>query len=79
MAAITKSVVDKFMFVSEQDDALKCLICMEVAEEPRQHEKCGRLFCRKCLDRHEKDKPCPYCRAEQPQYFIDARSKYNNY
>ena len=77
MAANTTSVMDKFRFLSEPDDALKCLICMEVAEEPRQHEKCGRLFCSECLDRHGKDKPCPNCRAEQPQYFEDTRGMCN--
>ena len=73
MAASTSSVTDKYNFVSEPDDALKCLICLEVAEEPRQHEKCGRLFCKKCLDSHGKVKPCPNCRAKQPRYFIDVR------
>ena len=75
MAGSTVSVGD---FLSEPDDALKCLICLEVAEEPWQHDKCGRLFCRKCLDMHGKDKPCPNCRTEQPQYFEDARSKYTS-
>ena len=50
---------NKYCFVGEPEDGLKCLICLEVAEEPRQHEKCGRLFCKECLDRHGKDKPCP--------------------
>ena len=63
----------KFNFVSEPDDALKCLICLEVAKEPRQHEKCGRLFCKKCLYEYGKVKPCPSCRDVQPQYFMDAR------
>ena len=75
MAANATSVVDKFSFISEPDDALKCLICLEVADDPKQHEKCGRLFCEKCLDRHGYIKPCPNCRAEQPQYFVDTRGK----
>ena len=65
----------KYNFVSEPDDALKCLICLEIAEDPWQHGKCGRLFCKECLDRHGYTKPCPNCRAEQPQYFEDNRSK----
>ena len=73
MATSKSGVV--FNFVSEPDDALKCLICLEVANDPRQHEKCGRLFCKKCLDRHGYTKPCPNCRAEQPQYFVDTRGK----
>ena len=68
-------VAHKFSYASEPDDSLKCLICMEVAEEPWQHDKCGRLFCDKCLDRHGKFKPCPNCRADQPQYFVDNRGK----
>ena len=66
----------KFSFVSdsEPDDALKCLICLEVAKEPWQHDKCGRLFCKECLDKYGRAKPCPNCRTEQPQYFEDTRS-----
>ena len=70
---------DQYNFVSEPDDALKCPICLEVAEDPRQHEKCGRLFCKECLDRHGKIQPCPYCRDRKPQYFVDARSKFYSY
>ena len=74
MAAL--SAGDKYNFVSEPNDAFKCLICLEVAEEPWQHDKCGKLFCKECLDRHGTLKPCPNCRAEQPQYFLDTRGKY---
>ena len=62
-------------FVSEPDDALKCLICLAVARDPRQHGECGRLFCEKCLNEHGKWEPCPNCRVEQPQYLKDTRSK----
>ena len=65
----------KYNFVSEADDALKCLICLEVAEEPWQHGKCGRLFCKECLDKHGKVQPCPNCRVKQPQYFPDNKSE----
>ena len=65
----------KYKFVSEPEDDLLCVICLEVAEEPWQHADCGRLFCKKCLDKLGKDKPCPNCRKEQPQYFNDSRSK----
>ena len=68
-------MASQFSFVSKPDDALKCLICLEVAEEPWQHDKCGRLFCKECLDDYGKVKPCPNCRAEQPQYFEDTRGK----
>ena len=36
-------------FVSESDDALKCLICLAIARDPWQHGECGRLFCKNCL------------------------------
>ena len=66
----------KYKFVSEPEDDLLCLICLEVAEEPWQHADCGRLLCKKCLDKLGKNKPCPNCRKEQPQYFNDSRSKF---
>ncbi len=66
---------DKYRFLSEPDDAFKCLICLEVAEEPWQQENCGRLFCQECLDKYGRDKPCPNCRRKQPQYFRDNRSE----
>ena len=75
MASNTSTAAYKYQFVSEPDDALKCLICLEVAEEPLQHEECGKLFCKKCLDKLGMDKPCSNCRAEQPQYFKDSKSK----
>ena len=62
-------------FVSEPDDALKCLICLAVARDPWQHGKCGRLFCEKCLNEYGKDKPCPNCRTEEPVYFEDNKSE----
>ena len=75
MASITSGVNYKYNFVSEPDDALKCLISLEVAEEPWQHGKCGRLFCKACLDTYGKDKPCPNCKMERPQYFEDNKSE----
>ena len=66
-----------YKFVSEPDGDLVCLICLEVAEEPWQHGKCGRLFCKKCLDANGRHRPCPNCREIQPQYFEDNRSKCN--
>ena len=67
----------EYKFTSEPDDALKCLICLSVAKDPWQHGKCGRLFCRECIDKYGEDNPCPNCRVEKPQYFEDARSKYS--
>ncbi len=63
-------------FVVEPQDALKCLICYAVSRDPWQHGSCGRLFCRSCLDKYVKSvKQCPYCREEDPQYFMDRKSK----
>ena len=75
MASNTSTVSYKYQFLSQPDDALKCLICLEVAEEPWQHGKCGRLFCEKCLNKLGRKKPCPHCRQKQPQYLEDGRSK----
>ena len=66
---------EKYNFVSELDTALQCVICLEVAEEPWQHGKCGRLFCEQCLEKLGRDKPCPNCRMPQPQYFEDNKSE----
>lgn len=66
----------RYKFVSEPDRNLVCVICLEIAEKPWQHNSCGRLLCEKCLDQLGRNKPCPYCREIEPQYFLDARSKY---
>ncbi len=70
------SVSYQYNFISEPPDALKCLVCLEVAEEPWQHAKCGRLFCRKCVEDYGRSKPCPFCRVKKPQYFEDNKSEY---
>jgi len=61
----------EFVFNTEPDDSLKCQICLEVASEPMQHE-CGRLFCKECIEKNGNN-PCPNCRQECPQYFLDIR------
>ena len=68
------SAVREYQFVSEPGDALKCLICLEVAREPLQHEECGKLFCKECLLDYGKDKPCPNCKTGS-QYYRDNKSK----
>lgn len=65
----------QYKFISEPSDDLKCLVCLEVAEDPWQHSKCGKLFCNKCLDDYGRQKPCPNCRMTCPQYFEDSRSE----
>ncbi len=64
----------EYKFITEPDD-LKCLICHEVARDPKQHEDCGKLFCEKCIEKYGKDKPCPNCRKKQPLYFQDNKSE----
>lgn len=64
----------KYNFISEPNDALKCLICLQVAEEPWQHGECGKLFCKGCLDK-QSGKPCPNCKCKKPQYLADGKSK----
>ena len=64
----------KYTFVTEPDGDLKCGICFEVAKDPTQHGKCGKLFCCECIDK-KGNMPCPYCKDENPQYFADGKSK----
>ena len=73
----TSQTSSKYNLIKDLDDAHKCPICMDVAEEPRQHTTCGRLFCKKCLLQHGKDKPCPMCRVANRQYFPDNKSELN--
>lgn len=63
-----------YKFISEPSDDLKCLICLELAVDPWQHDKCGKLLCGQCIERHERSKSCP-CRESKPNYFKDSRSK----
>ena len=70
-----KRSASKFNLLAEPDNALVCGICLEVAEEPRQHEKCGKLLCSECLEKYGRKRPCPNCREKKPQYFGDSKSK----
>lgn len=70
------SAAAELKFVSQPDDGLKCLICLDLAREPQQHEACGKLFCNDCLEKYGRDKPCPNCRKQDSQYYTDNRSKY---
>ena len=75
MASNTSGGVYKYNYTVEPSSALQCLICLDIAEDPWQHNKCGRLLCKECLEKYGRDKPCPNCRKEQPQYFDDNKSK----
>lgn len=66
-----------YEFIAEPDDALTCRICLEVARDPWQHGECGMLFCEQCIKKYGRDKACPHCRMERPQYFKDNKSKSN--
>ena len=65
----------EYKFIAELDDDLKCLICLGVARDPLQHVKCGKLFCKECLEKFGKDKPCPNCRVQHYDYYEDIRGK----
>ena len=65
---------NEYEFITQPDDNLKCVICLELAREAMQHVDCGKLFCRECIEKNG-NKPCPNCRAENPQYFKDMRSE----
>ena len=64
-----------FTFLHEPEDDMKCVICLSVAEDPLQHEECGKLFCNKCIEKHGKDKPCPHCKTGG-QFYKDKKSKF---
>ena len=60
-------------FLSEPDVSLKCLICLAVARDPRQHEECGKLFCSECIEKYGTDEPCPNCKQSRRQFYKDHR------
>ena len=69
----------KYKFIARPSEGLKCAICSKVAKSPQQHGHCGKLFCRECLDRYGRHKPCKNCKATNPQYFVDNKSELCNY
>ena len=75
MGASGKALSSDYIFIREPDDDLKCLICLEVAKDPLQHEECGKLFCKECSEKLGHDEPCPNCRRVG-RYYVDHRSKY---
>ena len=64
----------KYKLLSPAIDALQCPVCLDVASDPWQHNQCGKVFCRECVEKHGKKKPCPNCRGKQP-YFEDRKSE----
>ncbi len=73
--ACRSTIRSSYKFVTEPPDELLCLICLEVANDPLQHEACGKLFCKECIDELGEDEPCPNCREDQSSYYQDKRSK----
>jgi hypothetical protein len=76
VTAESATIMASFEYVAEPGTGLYCVICLDVAEDPRQHEKCGRLLCKECLEKYGRGKPCPNCRREHPQYFEDNKSEH---
>ena len=63
-------------FVEPPPDDLLCLIYLCVARDPQQINRCGKLFCKGCLEEHKKNSTvCPQCR-KVINSFADKRSKY---
>jgi late competence protein required for DNA uptake (superfamily II DNA/RNA helicase) len=69
---MTSTAVDP-VYLKEPEDELKCAVCLKIAQNPMQHEDCGTLFCKECLE--QANKPCPRCASEGSNYYRDKRSK----
>ncbi len=69
---------NEFKFLVEPDEDLKCMICLEVARDPLQHEACGKLFCKQCLEKYGRHNPCPNCRMRRSHYYVDKRGTIYN-
>ena len=56
-----------------------CVICLDVALDPMQHEQCKKLLCEQCKDRwhyFKGDKiTCPYCGEEGAKFLPHKESK----
>ena len=78
MASPSISNITDYKFITEPDDDLKCLICLSLARNPLQHEECGKLFCKECLEKFGKDKPCPNCKDMKSSYYVDKKSKFTS-
>ena len=63
-----------YNFITEPDPNLFCVICLELASQPKQCEDCGKLFCSECIKQYGRN-PCPNCRVKKPKFFKDVRSK----
>jgi hypothetical protein len=63
-----------FTFVPELDITLLCGMCSKISEDPYQHDRCGQLYCRECLEEYGRHLPCLHCGRPDPYYGMDTRS-----
>ena len=62
-------------FVETPPDKLVCKICHLVAGNPHKVTCCGKIYCKVCLDDHNKHfRSCPNCK-ERGQDFPDFKSE----
>lgn len=54
--------MDHSIFVGEVPEDFNCPICMLVVNEPVEHSKCRKFFCRECLLDARLGQKCPQCR-----------------
>lgn len=60
----------------EEEDELRCNICLEVMQDAVQTECCGNGFCSTCLETAVSIKrTCPTCRSDDVQSLPDPRMK----
>jgi hypothetical protein len=76
MAFLSAGKLEDYSYVTEPDGDLKCVVCLGVAKDPLQHEECGKLICKQCMERHGKSKPCPHCRTQGSKFYQDQISKF---
>ena len=53
-------MAEEYLLLEQLDDSLMCPICHDVAIDPVQEQKCGKLFCSKCKEKLDQN-TCPCC------------------
>lgn len=66
---------DKERFTNLMFDSFDCMICCEVAMDPRECENCGKIFCRNCIDDWMKKSPTVPCPNRCKSKIGDFKSK----
>lgn len=51
----------------------QCQLCLKQAVDPSLHNDCGKGFCEACLEEYGREKPCPSCKGENPEYSKDEK------